>query len=109
MNNVPAGYKAITQKLELLTLPHYRESYIAQQGRGKIIIENHHERHIYPKTYALKDENDLLENLEFALKYDGLNLEIIKAFFEKSDKENIVKYIQNQPTGIYSRKIWYLY
>lgn len=109
MNMTPVGYKAIIEKLALSTLPHYRESYIAQQGRGKIIIENHHEIHIYPKTYALKDDNDLLENLEFALKYDGVNLEILKAFFEKSEKSSIVTYIQNQPTGIYSRKIWYLY
>ena len=109
MNKIPVGYKAISEKLGLHILPHYRESYIAKQGRGKTIIDNHHEIHIYPKSYALKNENDLLENLEFALKYDGINLEIIKAFFEKTEKSNIVKYIQTQPTGIYSRKIWYFY
>lgn len=37
MNKIPVGYKAITEQLELRTLPHYRESYIAQQGRGKTI------------------------------------------------------------------------
>jgi Fic family protein len=109
MNKIAVGYKAITERLNLKTLPHYRESYIALQGRGKTIIDNHHEIHIYPKTYALKNENDLLENLEFALKYDGMNLEIIKALFENLDKNKIVDYIQEQPTGIYSRKIWYLY
>ena len=109
MNKTPVGYKAIIDKLELHTLPYYRESYIAHQGRGKTIIDNHHEIHIYPKTYALKNENDLLEHLEFAIKYDGINLEIIKALFEKIEKNNVVKYIQKQPTGIYSRKIWYLY
>lgn len=109
MNKVSVGYKAIVEKLELNTLPHYRESYIALLGRGKTIIDNYHEIHIYPKTYALKDENDLLENLEFALKYDGINLEIIKAFFGKIEKNSIINYIQRQPTGIYARKIWYLY
>ena len=109
MNLISVGYKALVEKLELNTLPHYRESFIAEQGRGKTIINNHHETHIYPKSYSLKNENDLLENLEFALKYDGLNLEIIKVFFEREDKNNIITYIQKQPTGIYSRKIWYLY
>lgn len=109
MNKIPIGYKAIIDKLELRTLPHYRESYIARQGRGKTIIENHHEIHIYPKTYALENENDLLEHLEFAIKYDGIHLEIIKALFDKIEKNDIVKHIQKQPTGIYSRKIWYLY
>lgn len=109
MDKTPVGYNAICKKLKINALPHYRESYIAQKGRGKTIIDNHHEIHIYPNSYALKNANDLLENLEFALKYDGINLEIIKAFFEKTEKNNIVNYIQQQPTGIYSRKIWYLY
>lgn len=109
MNEIPIGYKAIVEKLKLNTLPHYRESYIAQAGRGKTIIENRHEIHIYPKTYALKNESDLLEQLEFALKYDGINFEIIKAFFSKIEKSHIISYIKKQPTGIYARKIWYLY
>jgi len=109
MNKMPVGYKAIYQRLSLRTFPHYRESYIAPQGRGKVIIENHHEIHIYPKSYALKNENDLLENLEFALKHEGINLEIIKALFEQIETHLVFTYIQAQPTRIYTRKIWYLY
>lgn len=109
MDNIPAGYRAICAILNLNVLPHYRESYIAKRGRGKVILDHNHEIHIYPKTYALQNENDILENLEFALKYDGMNLEIIKALFENVDKAKLVAYIQKQPTGIYSRKIWYLY
>jgi hypothetical protein len=109
MNTVPVGYQAITEKLSLQTLPHYRGSYIARHGRGKTLFENGREIHIYPKSYALPDENDLLANLEFALKYDGINLEIIAAFFRNTKKNHVLRYIQNQPTGIYARKIWYLY
>jgi hypothetical protein len=109
MNAIPVGYKAITEKLALHTLPHYRASYIARQGRGKTIIDNDNEIHIYPQSYALKNFDDLLENLAFALKHDGINLEIIHAFFRKIEKKMVVAYIQRQPTGIYSRKIWYLY
>lgn len=109
MDKIPVGYKAIVEKLALRTLPHYRESYIARQGRGKTIIDNQHEIHIYPKSYALQNDNDLLTHLEFALKYDGVNLEIIKAMFSKIEKSQITNYIQQQPKGIYSRKIWYLY
>ena len=109
MDQIPVGYKAICEQLRLNTLSNYRESYIAKQGRGKTIIEQHREIHIYPKSYALQNEDDLLANLEFALKYDGINLEIIKALFEKIEKNKIVTHIKKQPTGIYSRKIWYLY
>ena len=109
MNQIAVGYQAIYEQLKLTTLPHFRESYIAMQGRGKTMIENNHEIHIYPKTYALQNQQDLLENLEFALKHEGINLEIIKQLFLKINKDQITNHIKKQPTGIYSRKIWYLY
>lgn len=109
MDKIPIGYNAICAQLRLNTLPHYRKSYVVKKGRGKVLVDNNHEIHIYPKSFALQNEKDLLANLEFALKYDGVNLEIIKAFFEKIEKKRIVEYIQQKPTGIYSRKIWYLY
>lgn len=109
MDTIPIGYKAICEKLKLNTLPHYRESYIALHGRGKTINNNHHEIHIYPKSYALRNEDDLLDNLEFALKHDGMNFEIIKSLFERINKAEVVNYILRQPLGIYSRKIWFLY
>jgi hypothetical protein len=37
MNAIPVGYKAITEKLALNTLPHYRASYIAQQAINNIM------------------------------------------------------------------------
>lgn len=108
MNKIPIGYQAIIEQLDLKVIPHFRQSYLAQ-GRSQTLKENHHEIHIYPKTYALKRQDDLLENLEFALKYEGINLEIIQSSFEKISKHEVVNYIQKQPMGIYSRKIWFLY
>jgi hypothetical protein len=109
MNNIPIGYLAICTHFGLVTLPYYRQSYIALHGRGKTIIENNNEIHIYPKTYALNDALDMLANLEFALKHEGINLAIIKQLFHRLDIKLITEKIQLQPTGIYSRKIWFLY
>lgn len=109
IKNKPIGYKAICEMLNLSTIPHYRESYVAMHGRGKSIIDNRYETHIYPKTYALKDDKDLLSNLEFALKHEGINLEIIKGLFFHLDAKTVAERVKQQPTGIYARKIWYLY
>jgi Fic family protein len=109
MHKIAVGYQAICEQLKLATLPHYRESYIAMHGRGKTVIENNHEIHVYPKTYALKNHQDLLENLEFAIKHEGINFEIIKHLFTSINKSQITNHIKQQPTGIYSRKIWYIY
>ena len=109
MDMVPIGYKAICEQLKLNVLPHYRESYIAKIGRGKTIVENHREIHIYPKIYAIESEQDIYANLEFALKHEGINLEIIRELFEQIEKKELIERIKQQPTGINSRKIWYLY
>lgn len=109
MDKTPIGYQALIEQLGLCVLPHYRASYIAGQGRGQTLVHNQREEHIYPKSYALPDENDLLAQLEFALKHEGMNFAIIKACFAKMDPARVVEYIQKQPTGIYARKIWYLY
>ena len=58
-NKIPVGYQAICEVLNFTTLPHFRESYITMQGRGKTEAANNHEVHIYPKTYALQKNTDL--------------------------------------------------
>ena len=49
------------------------------------------------------------DHLEFALKYDGTNLEILACIFRKASPKEIVSYIQVRPLGKYARRIWYLY
>ena len=54
-------------------------------------------------------EDSLMGQLTFALKYEGIDLGILKKLFEKLDAEEIIKPIANEPTGQYSRRIWFLY
>jgi len=53
--------------------------------------------------------DDLSGHLTFALKYEGVDLYIMKALFKKTGKRNIEKIILSEPLGRYSRKIWFLY
>src|SRR5687767_3410929 len=54
-------------------------------------------------------EDTLMGHLTFALKYEGIELGILKKLFEKLDVKEIIKLIAEGPTGQYSRKIWFLY
>ena len=54
-------------------------------------------------------EPTLLGHLKFALKYEGVNLSILKALFVKIDVEEIEKIVSSQQTGSYARRIWFLY
>ena len=54
-------------------------------------------------------EDTLYKQLVFALKYEGINLLFFKFLFSKLKKEEIVELLKVEPTGQYTRKIWFLY
>lgn len=54
-------------------------------------------------------ENNLYKHLVFALKYEGVNLLLLKKLFEKIPPKDVVSMLQEEPTGSYSRKLWFLY
>ncbi len=56
-----------------------------------------------------KPNNDLFSQLTFALKYEGLCLWVLSALFKKVEPSKIEEMVHNEPTSIYSRKIWFLY
>lgn len=51
----------------------------------------------------------LLGQLTFAFRYEGVDLLILKKLFETLHKSEIESIIKDQPTGRYSRRIWFLY
>ncbi|NBC56896.1 MAG: cell filamentation protein Fic [Bacteroidetes bacterium] len=54
-------------------------------------------------------EDNLYKHLVFALKYEGINLLFFKKLFGKLNEKAIIELLQVEPTGQYSRKIWFLY
>ena len=60
-------------------------------------------------TPKYKPEESLYKHLIFALKYEGINLLFFKKLFEKLSKSEVVTLLKMEPTGQYSRKIWFVY
>lgn len=52
---------------------------------------------------------DLQGHLTFALKYEGLDLALLKRLFAATGPAPIEQIVRAQPTGRYSRRIWFLY
>ena len=48
-------------------------------------------------------------HLTFALKYEGLDLAILKRLFAAVPPSEIEAIVRGKPTGSYSRRIWFLY
>jgi len=48
-------------------------------------------------------------HLKFALKYEGLDLAVLYSLFEKVPQKEIASVVADAPTGVYARRIWFLY
>jgi hypothetical protein len=63
--------------------------------------------HIYTPRHA--PAADLDGHLTFALKYEGLDLLVLKALFQAIGPQPIEAMVKATPTGIYARRSWFLY
>jgi len=54
-------------------------------------------------------EDTLYKHLVFALKYEGINLLVLRKIFEALDEEEILALLSVEATGQYTRKLWFLY
>ena len=103
----PAGYAFLVQKFDLQALPHWHISEIGSSVHQKIVEPDGRIREIFPKDYCPGGVQ--LNHLEFALKYDGINLGILFEIFGKVGTDELVSWITAKPQGQYTRRIWYLY
>ena len=53
--------------------------------------------------------NTLADHLTFALKYEGVDLNILKSLFSSIPAKEIEEIVENEPTGQYTRRIWFFY
>lgn len=60
-------------------------------------------------TPRYKPEDTLKGHLTFALKHEGVELSVLKALFDQIVPADIVDIVVLEPTGAYSRRIWFLY
>ncbi|MDQ6786662.1 MAG: Fic family protein [Acidobacteriota bacterium] len=101
----PIGLMAVIEELNLrVPLPSVRSK--ASAGVRKTLIENGIIFEQYPKTYWVIG---LYENLKFAMRYEPIDLGIMRAAFEKIEAQQLEVWISSEKTSIYARKIWYLY
>ena len=102
-----AGYGLILQKIE--------------QGTGKLLpmprqlalITEKYQRYNTGQwqvfTIRHKPNDDLISHIFFALKYEGIDLLILKTIFQLLGEKDVREAILNEPTGQYSRRVWFLH
>ncbi|HEY1495184.1 MAG TPA: Fic family protein, partial [Candidatus Solibacter sp.] len=99
----PAGYGALIDAYDLKvpwprTLSATGEHHRMRNEAGWQILTP---RHAPPPT--------LEGHLTFALKYEGLDLAVLKRVFQVVGPHEIEALVREKPTGAYSRRLWFLY
>jgi Fic family protein len=103
----PAGYAFLIEQYGLSVLPNWHTSSVSPTGTLRSTIQDGQVESVYPQSYWPGERTG--DHLEFALKYDGVNLGILSALFEVVPAGEIAAWVKSKPTGKYTRKIWFLY
>jgi hypothetical protein len=99
----PAGYSALIDAYDLAAPLPRRLS--ATGERHRILEEGGW--HILTPRHA--PHPTLEGHLTFALKYEGLDLAVLKRLFLAVGPDEIAALVRAKPTGTYSRRLWFLY
>ena len=106
--NVPekgciVGYAAMIRKWEL-EMPYPALISLVCDNNRKYSTENWQ---VFSNSYL--PEDTLFKHIVFAIKYEGISLLFFKKLFEALPKSSVVELVKTDPTGQFSRRIWFLY
>jgi len=106
MSTKPAGaaWLQAQYKLDRHTLTH--SSYIGHNDSIELTSKGNVEQ-VYKKHYDPGDRP--VDNLEFLLKYDDINMDFLKDVMTRIPEMEILAYIEESPSSKYARKIGFLY
>ena len=100
---LPVGYAALIDAYRLpvpvpLRLAAIRQRHKIYEAEGWRMFTPRHTPH-----------GDLTGHLTFALRYEGLDLGVLKALFRTTGPEPVSDIVRAAPTGTFARRIWFLY
>lgn len=99
----PAGYAAL---IDAYMLPVPLPRTLSAIGPRHKLYEADGWR-LYTPRHA--PEASLIGHLTFALRYEGLDLAVLKRLFRATGPDPVKAIVEAAPTGSYARRIWFLY
>ncbi len=100
---VPVGYGALIDAYDLAVPMPYRLCAVGARHKKTEGVR----WRLFTPRHAPKPS--LEGHLKFALKYEGVDLAVLKHLFKVIRASEVESLIKKTPTGTYSRRIWFLY
>src|SRR5687767_7471210 len=99
----PAGYAALIEAYDLqvplpITLSAIGSRHKVTEEQGWRILTPRHE-----------PDSTLKGHLTFALKYEGVDLAVLKRLCAVLPVHEVEELVRSTPTGIYARRTWFFY
>ncbi|MEN9883750.1 MAG: hypothetical protein RLZZ420_967 [Bacteroidota bacterium] len=106
MANKPAGNEWLKEHFGLHHYSFTHSSFIGNNPSVELSSKGSINQ-VYGPKYGVSEDKPLPQ-IEFALKYDDLSLDFLKAVFALIDSTQVEAYIVATPNGRYARKIGFL-
>lgn len=102
-----AGYAQLLRRYEIRAPELLHGSMIADVSSRSAVSTGAAVEETFPTRYAPGDDD--FDHLVFALKYDGVDLGVLKAIFAALDRVELARRIESRPTSKYARRIFFLF
>lgn len=102
-----AGYAHLIRKYAIeAPTPRHTSSIDEVSARRPVAVSLNTEE-TFPRTYDPGDDD--VDHLIFALKYDGVDLTVLRRLFHRIDRERLAARVESQPISKYLRRLFFLF
>lgn len=106
-DNKPLGYAWLAERFGIVTMPHWKESRSLSKGARRLVERDGRVIEYLPAAQGPGE--GVFDQLEFALRREGLHLELLRKVLRQIDGREVAAYVDSKPTGRYARAVWWLY
>ncbi len=105
---VPLGYFYLVQRYALNVCELFCQSFATDRATKSVVRNGNTVKTYYPiSRYRLDDSWE--GQIAFALRYEGVNVEVLRAFFNRAKPDDVITFILAHPLGGVQRRTWFLY
>ena len=103
-----AGYCWLADSYQFPIIDLWQQCYIDSAARGRRAQDlGSHRIQLFETRY--QPDDTLVGHLQFALRYEGLNLQVLRMLFQTAESQQLCEWITENPTSAYARRACFVY